>query len=207
MLQFVCGSMSFQGSLATSTSTDNSVAMRVLSASKDPATLSPQCSSFQTLAQRSSHVTDGTLKDVTRWCNSCRSHLPVEKFARALTRKSGFQSFCRSCMSARYGRHNPARQLKFRYRLNVQEYSEKLLKQQGLCAACGIMPPPGKGLELDHDHSCCNKEKTCGKCLRDFLCPPCNKILGHAKDNEHQLLALIHYLNKWKIDQTGRPDK
>jgi hypothetical protein len=34
---------------------------------------------------------------------------------------------------------------------------------------------------IDHDHSCCNGQRSCGKCIRGVLCSSCNLSLGHVE--------------------------
>jgi len=33
-------------------------------------------------------------------------------------------------------------------------------------------------LEIDHDHRCCDRDGSCGKCVRGALCLKHNKVLG-----------------------------
>lgn len=65
------------------------------------------------------------------------------------------------------------------------------------CGICGTKPN-GRNLHLDHDHTCCPSEFSCGKCFRGILCGPCNAILGYARDDCGILESAIEYLNSNK---------
>lgn len=60
------------------------------------------------------------------------------------------------------------------------------------CESCGS----DVKLHVDHDHACCPSGSSCGKCVRGFLCAPCNQILGFAKDDIAQLKGLVSYLER-----------
>jgi hypothetical protein len=61
--------------------------------------------------------------------------------------------------------------------LTVDQYAAMLDSQNGTCAIC--KEPPGyRRLAIDHDHSCCPGERSCGKCVRSLLCDVCNTRLG-----------------------------
>lgn len=63
---------------------------------------------------------------------------------------------------------------------------------------CGICDRPlefySKYTHLDHDHSCCPGQKSCGQCVRGFLCSSCNKGLGFFKESPASLHSAIRYL-------------
>lgn len=44
----------------------------------------------------------------------------------------------------------------------------------GLCWACKIGPAE----HVDHNHDCCDSQKSCGKCVRGVLCKNCNHLEG-----------------------------
>jgi hypothetical protein len=47
---------------------------------------------------------------------------------------------------------------------------------------------------IDHDHSCCSGESSCGKCVRGLLCSGCNFAIGALNDNIKYLEAATLYL-------------
>jgi hypothetical protein len=52
--------------------------------------------------------------------------------------------------------------------------------QDGACAGC-MVPMPDAELQIDHDHSCCPKKWSCGRCVRGLLCGRCNSLDVLAK--------------------------
>jgi hypothetical protein len=65
----------------------------------------------------------------------------------------------------------------WRYNITLDGYYDLLIGQNEGCGICGIKEPYGKSMEffnVDHDHSCCDSIKSCGKCVRGLLCTYCN---------------------------------
>lgn len=80
-----------------------------------------------------------------------------------------------------------------RYNVTVGDIESLREKQANRCAICGIHADDVKHasftynpLVIDHCHSS-------GK-VRGLLCPPCNILLGHAKDSPKILLEAVQYL-------------
>lgn len=63
-----------------------------------------------------------------------------------------------------------------RYNLTLDDFDRLWIEQRGLCGICSV--ELGNKFVLDHDHSCCNGIKSCGKCVRGLLCHQCNRWLG-----------------------------
>ncbi len=83
-----------------------------------------------------------------------------------------------------------------KWKITIEGYNDLLLKQGGGCGICGS-PDPGGGRTnfcVDHDHSCCDGQFSCGKCIRGLLCLQCNRALGLLKDEPMALLAAFYYL-------------
>lgn len=79
------------------------------------------------------------------------------------------------------------------YGLSIQEYSERLLAQGGVCAICGNKETAQfdgkvKPLSVDHDH-------VTGK-IRDLLCSHCNHMVGHSRENPDYLLKAADYIKR-----------
>ena len=49
-------------------------------------------------------------------------------------------------------------------------------------------------LSVDHDHSCCASNVSCGRCVRSLLCPDCNRIVGAFKDDVERMRLAIAYV-------------
>ena len=87
------------------------------------------------------------------------------------------------------------RHLLRKYGLTLEMYNELLAAQGGVCAYCGTSDPGGRGaFHVDHDHSCCPGEKTCGECINGLLCSTCNIGLGHYVKfaNDPRTMRYLH---------------
>lgn len=80
-----------------------------------------------------------------------------------------------------------------RYRLEGAQYDAILEAQGGVCAGChqpfGDSPPC-----VDHDHSCCPGDRSCGDCVRGILHRECNTAAGMLGDDPEKLRAIADYL-------------
>ena len=117
-------------------------------------------------------------EDGARRCANCEEYKDPSQF------KSGY---CVDCLPA----VARARSLFYKYKLTVEQYDAMLANQGGACAICLEDRP----LNVDHDHSCCPGERSCGKCVRGLLCRRCNyTILGAAKDDPELLRRASDYV-------------
>lgn len=84
-----------------------------------------------------------------------------------------------------------------RYKLSSTRFIALLFRQR-FCCPCGLMFSELLVPQVDHDHTCCVGEKSCGMCIRGLLCKRCNQLLGIAQDDPHYLpLFLVEYLASW----------
>lgn len=82
--------------------------------------------------------------------------------------------------------------------MTVQQ-KQQIADHQGGCAICGHHDPGTRGWVVDHDHMCCDSEKSCPKCRRGVLCGYCNQMLGSAFDRVQTLTAAVAYLEKHAV--------
>lgn len=75
--------------------------------------------------------------------------------------------------------------IKHNYKLSKDQYEKILKAQNNACAIC----KKNKKLYVDHNHSCCSTEYTCGKCVRGLICQKCN-IMMHYIDECRDLLKI-----------------
>lgn len=74
-----------------------------------------------------------------------------------------------------------------KYGLSLEEYQTMI---DNGCEVCGSHTK----LHIDHDHTCCKGQNTCGKCVRGVLCNRHNVALGMVNDSTEELERLIGYL-------------
>jgi hypothetical protein len=84
------------------------------------------------------------------------------------------------------------------YGLGPEQYLEMLEQQENCCDICGDEFSETRRPHVDHDHSCCPGNKSCGKCVRALLCATCNQGLGQFKDSVERLRAAIAYLESFQ---------
>jgi len=138
-------------------------------------------------------------------CKTCKQNKTFEDFGPHKTTKDHYANNCRSCDSKRvlkYQRDNSEiyKEKYFirginRHGISVDKYNQLVDENSGNCWICGGIDE-GKRLAIDHDHSCCKKNYSCGKCIRGVLCQSCNMIVGHIEKNKIDLNKINQYLRK-----------
>lgn len=148
-------------------------------------------------------------------CNTCQVEKPLDLFARQTKGKYGRRGSCKACVaeySKQYGSRNMARiveynrewrsknpekvlqrRLKNKYGIGLDQYEDILEAQGGRCAICGDSESK---LFVDHDHSCCEGHKSCGKCVRGLLCRLCNAGIGMFLDDTDRMEKAITYIKE-----------
>jgi hypothetical protein len=87
--------------------------------------------------------------------------------------------------------------------MTPEQYNAQLKEQGDHCALCSAKQGDDKRcMAVDHSHTCCDKEVTCGKCNRGILCADCNRRVGFLEQTLKDALVfpLLGKDNSW----TGR---
>jgi hypothetical protein len=83
------------------------------------------------------------------------------------------------------------------YGLTPADYDAIFAYQDGACAICRRATGKTRRLSVDHDHACCNGPRSCSRCVRGLLCRPCNRMLGHLRDEPRAFIRAAEYLDNW----------
>jgi hypothetical protein len=88
------------------------------------------------------------------------------------------------------------------YGLTAEEYDALLAFQGGTCAICQRATGKARRLAVDHDHKQAvldghDEEKACQMCRRGLCCRPCNRMLGHLRDDPTAFERAADYLRNW----------
>lgn len=139
-------------------------------------------------------------------CNACGNQKEIELFAKGKAYKDGYKNICKRChtdyMLNYYEQKNDKRDAKNkmntkyvaswkRHHLTEEQYNSLLSKFNGKCHVCR----KENATSIDHDHSCCSQNRSCGKCVRGILCRGCNTALGSLKENNNTISNLLKYIN------------
>ncbi|WP_369604691.1 endonuclease VII domain-containing protein [Nocardia nova] len=84
--------------------------------------------------------------------------------------------------------------MKRTYNLEPEEQDALSQFQGGKCAIDLRSTGASRNLSTDHSHACCDGNVSCGRCVRGFLCRPCNDMLGHSRDNVEFFQRAIAYI-------------
>lgn len=84
--------------------------------------------------------------------------------------------------------------IRYTYGISREDYNQMAEEQDYSCAICGTR---GK-LFIDHDHD--------SNMVRGLLCPNCNTLLGHAKENPLILQSAMIYLHTYHPLKTSGSD-
>ena len=116
-------------------------------------------------------------------CTKCLNLKNIENYSKKTKASDGLQPWCKTCVvenKRSWIKNNRGRvQINVwysRYRLREKDINDILQQQDNKCGICRLEFTETPC--VDHDHSCCNEKKSCGKCIRGLLCSDCNKRLG-----------------------------
>lgn len=149
-------------------------------------------------------------------CKKCDGTKEATEFYKHSGTKDGYRNECKECTKEsqrnrrvtnrdalnendrkRYAKTKRFQHLSRTYGLDKNGYDELLKSQNGVCAICKN-PPEFRNLYVDHDHSCCPSEKSCGNCVRALLCRSCNLAISYFKDNPDLMLSGASYILSFK---------
>jgi len=122
-------------------------------------------------------------------CTKCGQAKEMFDFSRNRSRASGYNSWCKACVSTHVKEHNeknPNRKLEriaYNYGLTKLEYEQLLQKANYSCQVCKTTD---KRLTIDHDSKTGN--------IRGILCDLCNLAIGLFRHDTQILNAAARYL-------------
>lgn len=138
-------------------------------------------------------------------CTRCGIEKSLSDFHKNKNRKDGHVGICKPCailLTKNWQDGNKEKLQQYqadrsytRHGISKKYYLELLAEQNYSCIIC--LGNNGKDrLVIDHDHTCCPGDYSCGSCIRGLLCSACNRALGLLKEDTNALLNAIRYLNK-----------
>jgi hypothetical protein len=144
---------------------------------------------------------------MSKVCGKCGEQKDLDLFAKGKGYKDGRKGTCKQCHTAymsNYYKNNPDQKKENirknslyggnwqRHHITKERYDELLDLYDGKCHSCKVR----EASNIDHDHGCCNKSRSCGKCVRGVLCNQCNTALGLLYDSKEHILNLLSYVEK-----------
>jgi hypothetical protein len=129
---------------------------------------------------------------------------PREQFNRSTGRRDDLAAWCRDCGRDAYEEGDLDHYAARRKGISVEQLQQLRADQGEACAICKVKvhDAPRGVLNIDHDHSCCPGQMSCGGCVRGLLCLNCNIALGNFQDAPDLLRSAISYL---AVHQGVRP--
>lgn len=86
---------------------------------------------------------------------------------------------------------------KYRYGITEEQYDNLLVEQGNACAVCREDFSQSNKPWIDHDHNCCEGQKSCGKCLRGLLCSQCLTLASIMEKRFRFMDDMFLYLTKY----------
>lgn len=85
----------------------------------------------------------------------------------------------------KYKKHGRKYHLKSTMGITIEQWNDMLVEQSGRCYLCS--EPLTPDITIDHDHQCCARRGSCGRCIRGLACRQCNQGLGQFKDDPERM--------------------
>jgi hypothetical protein len=130
--------------------------------------------------------------------NSAKTHCP---YGHEYTEENTYLTtkgsrVCRIC-----SKENGKVQTIKKYSITIEEFEDKFQSQNGLCCICSIdlSTLDKRDIQIDHNHECCDKDGSCGKCVRGIICGECNRGLARFKDSSELIRRAADYLDVYTL--------
>lgn len=96
--------------------------------------------------------------------------------------------------------------IKRKYGLSVQQWEQLLADQDTLCYLCGesVDLENKRNIQVDHDHSCCPGQTSCGRCIRGLACTRCNVGIAMFGDDPDRMERAAAALRVAKAEVVAR---
>lgn len=93
------------------------------------------------------------------------------------------------------------RHAKYAHGLSPGGWAEMWQAQDGRCYLCGesMDKDAGRKVCVEHDHSCCDKNRSCEVCRRGLACASCNLAVGFAGDDPVRLRRMADALEAAQV--------
>lgn len=144
-------------------------------------------------------------------CRVCGKEKNIDLFAKGKKNKDGYRNECKECSAAyyrdyykkypdRYKEKSKNQKHHKRHGLSDDQYDFLINLHGGMCHLCLTK----EASRIDHDHSCCNKNRSCGKCVRGVLCNSCNTAIGLLKEDAQTINRIEEYISRRIGEQASR---
>lgn len=98
-----------------------------------------------------------------------------------------------------------AAKFRVKHGMNPDDWAAMWAAQGGRCYLCGDdLPERGRGVHVDHDHSCCPYGKSCACCRRGLSCRNCNAGIGMFGDDPARMRLVADNLEAAKLAAAER---
>jgi hypothetical protein len=121
-------------------------------------------------------------------CQGCERWLPEWFYAAHKHRRDGLSRLCIECKAA----DSRWAHIRRKYGLTRSQFEQLVADQDGKCPICldQLTDSPC----VDHDHTCCGRDKACSRCVRGLLCSMCNSGIGYLRDSAEVVGRAHEYL-------------
>jgi len=126
-----------------------------------------------------------------KWCTACFRYFRYD--SNSFNKGVGLNNLiaaCKRCTTIK------------KHGITFKQFSDMLEAQGGVCAICKTSSlDTVRGFHIDHDHACCPKTQSCGKCIRGILCGRCNPAIGLLKEDAEIIKNALIYIAKTRVDE------